>query len=388
MPATTTPVLSSAITLAPFGLYLDWVALSMSGPQHLFLITKPTSWIGGHTLLPTTIRTAIMSKVLHLVNTEGAKVLTLAGRPHTKAQGPADWCLVQFSNETLYDGTFVDLYRTLVCMGFTYISVTRMDIAADGIEGNGGDFCAPMQAVFKGAAEYYGKGIWTPRMEGRNKVDGFVLGSPAANKYYRAYDKTRQLKSIGGVHKAKYVRAAWEASLGFDPAADGMTVQRMELRARGKEVRRYFPEEKANDQEGAAEWIESLANMSKRLDIFASLTKTAFDFRTPAIRARDACPIIHWDYGSVNKEPDYRPREKRTLAISENSIKQGIKFMWRISYCTGDGDLLEKAQAIAKCASLWRWYEASETIWQKELQKIYEQGGAIGKTSLEKLRIN
>jgi len=62
--------------------------------------------------------------------------------------------------------------------------------------------------------------------------------------------------------------------------------------------------------------------------------------------------------------------------------------MWRIAYCTGDTDLLEKAQAIAKCASLWKWYEASEIIWQKELQKIWEQGGSEGKTSLEKLRIN
>lgn len=386
------PVLRPTV-LAPFRIGPDWLALSMRGPASLLHIPEPHPWIGGRTWVPTKHRTRVMSRVYYLLGRGGKKLMTVAGIPFSAAIGPPDWMQVQFENETLHTGEFVELYDTLRRMGFEYIGITRLDLAADGIEGNGGDFNEPLQRAFDGQAEYYGKMHWQPRYEGRKRVNGAALGTPASNKWFRVYDKTRELKTAGAAHKAKYIRAAWEATLGFDPALEGMTVNRFEFRTKGKEIRRYITEARTDDEADAAKFIESLLDQNTCADIFASMAARVYDFRTPAERARDAHKLVQWDFSAVREgQIHLTEREKRTLALSMQSIKTTCKTLWRTAYITQDHEWLAKAERIAQVEGLGRWIAASIPYWEKELQAIMQHAQTSGATEaidgLYKLRGN
>ncbi len=385
-----TPVLLPT-KLAPFRIGPDWLALSMSGPVRLLSFDEPVDWIGGRLWCPTTIRTRVMQRVYYLRDSNGRKLLTVAGMPYSRAVGPPDWMQVQFANETLHTGEFVEIYHTLRSMGFRYMGVTRLDLAADGIVGNGGDFNEPLQRAFDGKVEYFGKMHWQPRYEGRKRVNGAALGSAASNKWFRVYDKTRELKTAAAAHKAPYIRAAWEAALGFDPVLEGMQVCRFEFRTKGKEVRRYFPEESSKNEARADAFVESLYHQSTCADIFASMAAKVYDFRTPAERARDAVRMVEWDFGAV-KDGTLRvmPRAPRTLALSTQAIKTTIKGLWQTSYVTNDTVWIEQAERMAYAQGLSEWLGNVQPAWKKELDAIIEASYRRGETfrldALYKLR--
>lgn len=386
-----TPVLSAPITLTPFRIGPDWITLSMSGPPSLLSFTDPTPWVGNRVWVNSGKRTQMMGRLFYLLNADGEKLLTVAGWPN-KAMGRApDWMQVQFANVTLHTGEFVELYDTLRSMGFRYLGVSRLDIAADGIEDAGGDFNAPLQWEMEGAAQYYGRLHWQPRREGRTTVKGAALGAPSSNKWFRVYDKTRELKTAAAKGKAGYIRAAWTAALGFDPMDEGRTVQRFEFRTRGREIRRYFAEESTRDQDKAQQFVASLFDQSYLADVFASMAATCYDFRTPAQRARDARRLVQWDFGAV-KSGDLKiaPREPKKMAITDNALKITIKGMWRIAYANADVVWMDKAQEMAAQFALIHWFNGSRPAWEKELRAIMEAAARSGDTArviqLHKLR--
>ena len=374
-------------TLAPFRIGPDWLALSMSGPPALLDYTEPQPWQGGRWWVPTDINTRVMRKVFYLTDASGAKLVTVAGHPFSRAIGPPDWMLVQFSNRTLHDGTLVELYQDLRGAGFTYKGVTRLDLAADGLAGNGGDYLEPIQRVWNGEAEYFGRGHWTPGMRGRSTVQFAYLGSRASNKFLRVYCKTRELKTAAAAHKAPYIRAAWEAALGWDPVEDGQEVNRLEIQVKGRELRRYYPEERGAGYKASDRWIESLTTRERVADIFASLVTGLYDFRTKAERARDAVPVIAWEFGSVTDRIEVRDREPRHLAITGQAIKTTLKTQWWIGSVTGQTDRQADVMEVAHAAGLSRWLDASIPKWEKELERIRQRGDIAMVDRLSKLRL-
>ena len=375
-----TPVLPT--TLAPFRIGPDWLALSMAGPVRLLEYLEPQPWIGNRIWIDSGHNTRVMSRVFYLKDAQGRKLMTVAGKPFSRAVGPPDWMLVQFENETLHTGEFVELFTTLRSMGFTYKGITRLDLAADGLEDNGGDFNSLIQQEQDGKAQYWGKLHWTPRKEGRTTTRGAMLGSPASNKWFRVYDKTRELKSAGGQHKAAYIRAAWEASLGFDPVDEGRVVQRFEFRTKGREVRRYFREEHTSDQGEAERFIGNLFDQGYCTDIFASMAARCFDFRTIAERSRDATPLVRWDFGAVADGPlRIEPREPRKLAITDRLLKTTIKGNYWTGRITNDPEWIERADAMARAQGLGQWFDATRGKWEKELRAIIQACMDRGETS-------
>lgn len=374
------PVLPT--TLAPFRIGPDWIALSMSGPVRLLEYVDPQPWIGNRIWIDSGHNTRVMRKVFYLKNAKGEKLLTVAGKPFSNAVGPADWMLVQFANVTLHTGEFREIYQTLRSMGFCYKGITRLDLAADGIEDAGGDFNALIQQEQDGRAQFYGKLYWTPRKEGRTTVRGAMLGSPASNKWFRVYDKTREIKSAGGQHKAAYIRAAWQAALGFDPVDEGRTVQRFEFRTKGREIRRYFREESTDDQDKAEKLMFNLFEQGYCTSVFASMAAKCYDFRTPADRARDAVPLVQWDFGAVADGPlRIEPREPRKMAITDRLLKTTIKGNYWTGMVTGNDAWITDAEQMAGMQGLSSWFRNSRTKWDKELQAIIAAAMDTGETA-------
>lgn len=380
------PVLDPT-TLAPYRIGPDWLALSMSGPTRLLDFVDPQPWQGGRWWVDSGHNTRVMRKVFYLMGADGEKLVTVAGAPFSRAVGPPDWMLVQFANRTLYTGAFVELYHELRSMGFVYKSTTRLDLAADAIAGNGGDFLEPIARTWKGEAAYYGRARWTPAMRGRNSVEYAYLGSPAGNKYLRCYNKTKELKTPGAMHKAPYIRAAWEAALGWDPVEDGQTVNRLEIQVKGRELRRYFPEESPQDPRMADRWIEKLTDRGQVTDIYASLVTGLYDFRTPADRARDAVPLVHWDFGAVTERIEVRDREPKHLAITGQALKGMLKVEWMLGTITSDEHTKARVMEIAHVAGLTAWLDTSIPIWDKHLQRIKDRGDVAMVDRLSKLRL-
>lgn len=387
-----TPVLP--MTLAPFRIGPDWLTLSMTGPPSIFNFDRPKEWIGGRVWIDSGKRTSVMGKLFYLMTTGGEKLMTVAGQPNKGMGRAPDWMLVQFANVTLHTGEFIELYDTLRQMGFRYLAVTRLDIAADGLEDAGGNFTAPLNWENDGSAQYYGKLHWQPRKEGRHTVKGAALGSPASNKWFRVYDKTRELKTAAARHKAAHIRAAWTDALGFDPMDEGRTVQRFEFRTKGREIRRYFKEESTTDQDAAADFIGRLNDPTYLSSVFASMAAKCYDFRTPAERARDAVPLVAWDFGAVVGTAPLRieQREPRKMAITDTALKQTAKGLWRIAYTTADEQWMDKAEQIARTNGLGAWFRKSVPHWERELRGIMAIAMQTGETerldALYKLRGN
>lgn len=369
-------------TLSPFRIGPDWLTLSMSGPPSILDYSEPQPWIGGRWWSDSGVRTRVMSKVYYLTNPAGEKLLTVAGWPFSRAVGPVDWMLVQFANRTLHTGEFIELYQTLRSMGFVYKSTARLDLAADALEDTGGNYLEPIQQVWNGAADYYGKGGWRCDLKGRRSINYASLGSRAGNKYLRVYNKTRELKTAAGAHKADYIRAAWEACLGFDPVHEERTVNRLEIQTKGRELRRYFPEESPTDPKDADKWIEKLGDRAKVTDIYASLVVRMFDFRTRAYRARDAVPLVHWDFAAVSENVTVEKRETRTLALTDQAIKCTLQTWWMIAIIEGDERKKAEVMRVAEAAGLTRWLDSSIPRWQKKLDKVWRDGD---RTMIERL---
>lgn len=353
-----------AITLRPFCTTIDWLSVMMCGPWHsitnppgtLFAWDVPNVRPGLSVYCAGDINHPQFQSVFYVVDRSGAKVVTISAHPRDLKKFPLDFCVVQFDNSTLPTGEWRELNVALREMGCEWMGVQRIDIAADGWEdpstlNGGGDFVSVVHAAMAGWGQYYGKANWSTYHE-RREFMGFQFGSRAGNKYLRCYKKKREMKA--NRHKP-HVVAAWRNALGgLDPMRDVREVGRLEVRMKGKELRRYYPGEmRAAD-------VEALHDPALRVDVFVSTTGTLFDFRQwPRDgRARTAKPMHVWDWSlCTTNAPTVMPRAARTYALTEHTIKVALRAMAEAYLASADQDVLLIAERYARSAgSEWLDY--------------------------------
>lgn len=367
------------LVLAPGMVSLDWLTLNLLAPETLGFASlpweapeprrwdyeldpDPVNWLA-YLTCASELRTAQFARVSYLTDMQGEKLVTVCSAPHNPKLHDARWIQVTFSNRTLYSGEWVNLFRMFRAIGCEYTSIGRVDVACDGIEGDGGEWPAVLQMAQRGEAKYYGKCEWLQRSE-RSRVIGGEFGSRASNKFVRAYRKKREMKSKG---VKPHIVEAWCNAFGFDPMnAEGCEVNRFEVALKGKEIRRYF------EGESSAEWVLRLADVHQRVEVFASMAPGMFDFRIPAERARDAVPVAVWDWSRVDASPVLAERDERALALTEHTIKTGLRSMFMLAHITGDPSGMAACEMYARAAgqSFVDWYERKRTEWVREFQRI------------------
>jgi hypothetical protein len=367
------------IVLAPGMVSLDWLTLNMSAPEKLRISTlpweyvdpvrwdykldpHPTNWCA-YLICSANLRTAQFSRVSYLTDLKGEKLATISSAPHDGSLHGADWMQIQFANATLYSGEWVQIFRMFRDIGCSYRGISRIDVACDGIAGDGGDFPAVVAMAQQGKARYYGKCEWLQRSD-RSQVIGAEFGSRASNKFIRAYRKKREMKSKG---QKPWITEGWKRAFGFDAwATEGVEINRFEVALKGKEIRRHF------DGEGSADWLEGMANVGQRVDVFASMAPRMFDFRTVAERARDAVPVCEWDWSRVDASANVADRAEQNLAISEHTVKTGLRSMFMVAHYTCDKFGFEACERYAEAAGehYWRWYMRKRAEWVKKFEKI------------------
>lgn len=376
---------------------LDWLTVDMFAPCRIGFASlpwaslvpvrwdyeldpDPGAW-RAYLIQPTDIRTAQFACVAYLTDLSGEKVATIWSAPHNPLLHGAEWMQVQFANATLYSGEWVHLFRMFRAIGCTYRAVSRVDIACDGIEGDGGDWPKVLTMAAQGAARYYGKADWLTRGT-RGRVIGGEFGSRRSNKFVRAYRKKREMKSKG---LKPYIAAAWERAFGFDAWADpAIEVNRFEVSLKGKEIRRYFPAERT------ADWVEGLHGIGQRVDVFASMAPSLFDFRTDATRARDAVPVCRWDWSAVHADPTLAPRAPRRLALSDHTLKTGLRSLWHLAHVTGDAAGFDACERMARAGgpTIADWYERKRFQWIREFGRLEAARDARTMDVLERMRNN
>ena len=368
---------ASVITLAPALVTLDWLTVNMLAPEGADVLPwqppAPCFWDNEtdtnsqhwrrYVTEPTNLRTGQFRNVCYLNDLLGAKVATIWSDPHNAALHNPAWVQVQFANHTLYSGELVALFRMFRELGCEYTAISRVDVACDGIAGQGGDWDQVLQMADMGRARYYGKGDWLRRGSRRQTIGG-EFGTRASNKFIRAYRKKREMKAKG---VKPHIVEAWLNAFGFDAyAADGVEVNRFEVQLKGKEIRRYFHDE------SRADWLEGLANVGQRVDVFASMAVGMFDFRTPTKYARDAVPVTAWDWSCVHAGVQTVARASRTLAIGPHTIKTGLRSMFFVAHVTCDPSGYAACERLAAAAGdlFVEWYRAKRLEWVREFAKI------------------
>jgi len=369
------------VTLAPFLTSLDWLTLNMDVPPTVTGLPLPWEaleprrwWLEMNAervywTRPTTRRTAQFNRVTEVVNEEEDKVMTIWHEPHDCKLHADTWVQVQFANATFERGEWATLLRMLQAMGCTLRGISRVDIACDGIEGNGGDFPQVIDLTRNGNVRYYGKCDWIVR-HSRGKTIGGEFGHRGSNKFIRAYRKCREMKSKG---IKPHIVNQWVAALGYNPMDTGERVNRFEVQLKGKEIRRYFPDERG---ERAMDFVLSLADPANRVDVFASMAVGMFDFRTRATRARAAQPVTAWDWSRVKCTPALAFRATKNIAVTEHTMKTELRGMFRVAVHLADTGLMEVARRCAECYSvaMAEWFETKRVVWTKEYGKMIRAG--------------
>lgn len=382
------------IYLRPFGIYLDWLTVNMRAPEGATMRLlpwqqiEPVTWTWEphmveraareglteddlapiYTVEPTDLRTAQFERVSYVLDENREKVATVWHTPHDNRLHTPNWIQVQFSNPTLYDGRWATLFRMFRVLGCELSGISRVDIACDGVSGEGGNWPQVVDRAWKGEARYYGHCDWLARSS-RGKAIGGEFGTRKSNKFIRAYNKTREMKRKG---TKRHIVDRWAMDLGYDPTAGELVkdVNRFEVQLKGKEVRRYFPEEKGAQ---GVSFLLSLSDRQRLVDVFASMAVEMFDFRTYAKRARDAQYISRWDWSAVaTNGPRIAHRAQRNYAITDYTIKANLRAMWQTGTVMGVRQVLQTAEHVAKAGGphIQKWYAMKKEQWRKYYAKL------------------
>lgn len=357
--------------LAPFFIGLDWLTINMRSPRtHAFDVLETTGFVSSLDrarqmwIRPRTQGTPEFERTADVHDHDRTKLFTVQFSPRNKTRDP-QYCKVQFANETLYTGEWVDLFHMLRAQGFELDSISRMDIAADGHATDGGGYLDVMDRRLSGEVKYYGKGDWSPYMR-RNGVQGFRVGNSASDKYIRCYNKSKELKSS----KKTYIYNRWATSLGGEDPHAGGDVHRFEAQLKGKGIRRYVGTDERDPL-----YLASLATPEPLVSLFASMATGLFDFRTPAVRARDARSVVAWDFSRVEvPDPTINVRAPRKHILTVEEVKRGCRYIFLGALGMSHPQAEDMARAWAASVDESEWYERKRRQWFRDYGKMIAGG--------------
>jgi len=354
----------SPYVFAPFANPLDWLDVTFDVPRGS-RIERPFGNEDSFALsdrlalnrLPG--RSRVFDRLDELIDRRSdRKLAVVRSCPHSAAIMPMNRVQVKVENEALYNYTWKEILDQLQDgLGWSYQSVSRIDLAADGY-----GFLQPFQDAARGSVSYGGRADFVVRWS-NGRVKAAELGIRSANKFGRIYGKSKELQLSGKLYIADY----WKDK-GAEPGRD---VERCELAVKGVEVRRYFKDERSRD------FLEYLTEPRYRASVFESLAATFVRFRTgeSGDRSRDRQDLLSWDWSSITEENvDRRPRAKRIQDIGLNALKMHIRISFLVHYTTGSARHLSTAQEMAEALDLTGWMKSKKSIWKREADKMVAAG--------------
>lgn len=364
------------ILLKPFCILLDWLTVNMRGPwRSMPRADVPQFWkVEDITLLYHTQQrgTEHHDRRDFITDGHGQRLATILSEPRGIHAKNPQWIQVTFDSCTLQDGSWSGIFWALRAMGCEHVSVSRMDIAADGLQGSGGDFLRVINAAEKGHGRYYGKAEWSTDHK-RGNVSDASFGKRASDKYLRCYNKSKEMKQKG---VKQHIVNAWIAARGGEVLPRGVDVERLEVQLRDKELDRYIPN--ARDPS----FLATMTQQAKRRDVFASTVVGIpgrlgiFDFRTHAERARNARPLAVWDFSDCGTEWDLRlaTRQERMYAINDHSIKMACGHLYKTALALSLPELMATAELTARAGGdgMAEWYFGKVKVWQAEHRALMQ----------------
>lgn len=357
--------------LAPHAVPLDWLtctfAVPMSGlrPFNGDQVELP----GDLTLHRHYGRTKVFNRIDELKMSNGRRVGIVASDPHSNVSFRPEHVQLKLDNGALYDQAWVDLLTELVeCQGWEPFRVDQLDIAADGY-----DMMQPFHAYRDGRVIYGGRAELVLR-DANNALKAAEIGNRGGNKFARCYNKSRELK----ITRKAYVRSYWR-KLGL-PDLD--TVQRLEVSVKGRELRRYVPQERTDTYT----FLQSLTDPHRRAELYQSMmwTLVRFKARDGATRRSRSEDAVRWTWDHLVPDPVLTyAREPRPVDIGEVALKTTCRILFLAHLARRDQGSAEhddpggwKARSceLATAAGLGAWWRRSLESWHRSYLAITEQG--------------
>lgn len=356
-------------TFRPFALPIDWLEVNLDHPAGN-RVTRP--WGGDdvvrvsdrYILQRQPGRTRTFDRIDHLVDTRNDRaVAVVRSVPHSAHVMPMNRVMLKLENSTLYDYTWADVLDHMRHhVGLQYVGTSRLDLAADGQ-----DFLRPFGDAARGAVSYGGRADFVVRWS-QGKVKAAELGTRNGNKFARIYGKSRELRLSGKLYIADY----WQKQ----GVPEGTDVERCEISTKGKEVRRYFPDEQR------AEFLDFLTCPRYRARVYDSLAATFVRFRTGECgeRSRDREDLLQWDWSAiVAGEPIERnPRQRRVQDIGLNALKAHVRLAYMIHVATDSARHLSCAQEVAEACGIGSWMRDKAPLWKRQAAKLAGEGFRAG----------
>lgn len=353
----------------PFAIPIDWLEINFDHPAGN-RVTRP--WGGDDTiavgdryvLQRQPGRTRTFDRLDHLVDRRNERTVAIVRSvPHSAHVMPMNRCMFKLDNSTLYDYTWADVVQYLRHhVGLKYQSTSRLDLAADGH-----NFLQPFGDAAKGTSSYGGRADFVVRWS-QGKVKAAELGTRSGNKFARIYGKSKELRLSGKLYIADY----WQRQ-GAQPDDE---VDRCEISTKGKEVRRYFADEKKED------FLDYLTCPRYRAKVYDSLAATFIRFRTGACgdRSRDREDLLQWDWSAiVAGEPIERnPRQRRVQDIGLNALKAHVRLAYMIHVATDSARHLSCAQEVAEACGIGSWMRDKAPLWKRQAAKLAGEGFRAG----------
>jgi len=260
---------------------------------------------------------------------------------------PPENCQFKINNNKLYEKMWCDSAKEFMRnSALNYKSSMRVDIAIDG-----GNFIPVFRDWFDGKLDKVGRADVFPRMSGKRKINGYVIGNSKSKKKISCYIKTDELNKSN----KWYIKDYWKrCGLPSDKP-----VERLELRFNNEENK------KIKDMD----W-QKLDNFEHLADLFRTHSKGFFEFvkadSQKNITRKERIQPINWE--AIGGNLLDKDSTRTSSAIGQG--KTTMKTLHEIFYITKNKLYLDIAYEISINMQCTEWFRHMQPDWEKKIDKI------------------